>query len=80
MKKFSIMESQHNLSKVLREVEAGYDVAITRRNKVVARILPPLKDDDVVFPDFETRARQTWKGGWHGSSSDRLLDESRGDR
>jgi antitoxin (DNA-binding transcriptional repressor) of toxin-antitoxin stability system len=34
------METQHNLSKVLREAEAGQEVQITRRKKVVARLLP----------------------------------------
>jgi antitoxin (DNA-binding transcriptional repressor) of toxin-antitoxin stability system len=79
MKQFSIMETQHNLSKVLREVEAGEEVQITRRKKVVARLLPPLKSEEIRFPDFATRARRTWGGRWKGASSDKLLDESRGD-
>jgi len=33
MKTFSIMEVQHNFSRVLREVAAGHDVGITRRKK-----------------------------------------------
>lgn len=74
------METQHNLSKVLREVEAGREVQITRRKKVVARLLPPLKAETVKFPDFAARARDTWGGRWKGASSDELLDESRGDR
>ncbi len=78
MKHFSIMETQHNLSKVLREVEAGHEVLITRRKKVVARLLPPLASDAVQFPDFAARARETWGGPWKGTSSDELLDESRG--
>jgi antitoxin (DNA-binding transcriptional repressor) of toxin-antitoxin stability system len=80
MKQFSIMETQHNLSKVLREVEAGQEVQITRRKKVVARLLPPLKSAAVRFPDFAARAHRTWSGRWKGASSDDLLDESRGDR
>lgn len=74
------METQHNLSKVLREVEAGGEVEITRRKKVVARLLPPMKSETVKFPDFAARARRTWGGRWEGASSDELLDESRGDR
>jgi antitoxin (DNA-binding transcriptional repressor) of toxin-antitoxin stability system len=80
MKQFSIMETQHNLSKVLREVEAGQEVQITRRKKVVARLLPPLKSEEIRFPDFAARARRTWGGRWKGASSDKLLDESRGDQ
>lgn len=74
------MEAQHNLSKVLREVEAGREVQITRRRKVVARLLPPQQRESVRFPDFGARARQTWGGRWSGASSDELLDQSRGDR
>lgn len=51
------METQHNLSKVLREVEAGHEVQITRRKKVVARLLPPSDCEAVEFPDFTGRAR-----------------------
>ena len=37
MKTFSIMETQHNLALVLREVAAGHEVGITRHKKLVAR-------------------------------------------
>lgn len=76
------METQHNLSKVLREVEAGHEVQITRRKKVIARLLPPVEPEAVHFPDFLARARRVWGEAWQGqgASSDELLDESRGDR
>jgi antitoxin (DNA-binding transcriptional repressor) of toxin-antitoxin stability system len=80
MKQFSIMETQHNLARVLREVEAGQEVQITRRKKVVARLLPPLKSEEIRFPDFGARARRSWGDRWKGASSDELLDKSRGDR
>ena len=80
MKKVSIMEAQHNLSKVLQLVEEGQAVYITRRKKVVARIGPPPPEDPVAFPDFGRRARRTWGGRWTGVPSQELLDASRGDR
>jgi len=80
MKTFSIMETQHNLARVLREVEAGHEVGITRRNQLVARLLPPAEPVEVVLPDFVGRARRGWGGAWEGSSSDDLLDESRGEK
>ena len=80
MKKVSIMEAQHNLSKVLREVEEGHAVYVTRRKQVVAKILPARQDLPVSFPDFAVRANRTWGSAWTGASSQKLLDESRGDR
>lgn len=79
-KTYSIMESQHNLAQVLREVEAGYEVGITRRKKLVARVVPPEEDDRVEFPDFAARARRVWGEAWQGRSSDELVDEGRGER
>lgn len=74
------METQHNLSRVLREVESGHEVAITRRKKVVARLLPPSPEGQVQFPDFAARARRTWGGKWKGAGTSEVLDESRGER
>ena len=80
MKTVSIMEAQHNLAKVLREVEAGHPVVITRHKKPVARLSPLENSAPVTFPDFKKRARATWGGNWKGSSSEALVAESRGDR
>ncbi len=74
------METQHNLSRVLREVESGHEVAITRRKKVVARLVPPSAKGKVRFPDFAARAREIWGSPWKGAGTDELLDESRGER
>lgn len=80
VKTVSIMEAQHNLSRVLKLVESGHEVGITRRNRIVARLLPPRDAGAVEFPDFGARARAIWAGGWKGASSDALLHEGRGDR
>ncbi|MEW6752108.1 MAG: type II toxin-antitoxin system prevent-host-death family antitoxin [Candidatus Latescibacterota bacterium] len=77
---YSIMQSQHNLAQVVREVEAGYEVQITRRKRPVARLVPPEEDDRVEFPDFAARARRIWGGRWQGRSTDELVDEQRGAR
>ena len=37
----SVHEAKTHLSRLLREIEAGHEVEITRRNRVVARIVPP---------------------------------------
>lgn len=41
MTSVSVHEAKTHLSRLLREIEAGGEVEITRRNRVVARIIPP---------------------------------------
>lgn len=41
MTSVSVHEAKTHLSRLIREIEAGREVQITRRNKVVARIVPP---------------------------------------
>jgi len=78
-KTYSIMESQHNLSKVLREVAQGYEVGITNRKKLVARVLPVENGRDTKFPDFVARARALCGDTKTDRSAQQLLDEVRGD-
>jgi prevent-host-death family protein len=80
MKSFSVMEAQHNLALLLREVEAGRELTITRRRKPVARLSPVPVDGPVEFPDFAARARKTWLGPWRGAGAQQLVDESRGEQ
>lgn len=41
MTSVSVHEAKTHLSRLLREIEAGREVEITRSNRVVARIVPP---------------------------------------
>ena len=79
VKSCSIMEAQHNLAALVRRVETGAELLITRRRKPVARLVP-MEEPPVVFPDFKARARKIWGSTWRGAGSDELLDESRGGR
>jgi antitoxin (DNA-binding transcriptional repressor) of toxin-antitoxin stability system len=78
MKTFSIMETQHNLAAVLRIVESGLPVGITRRKELVAHIVPVRRTLD--SPDFLARAQKIWEKKWSATPSHSLLDETRGDR
>jgi prevent-host-death family protein len=40
MKSATVREVQHNLAALLRQVQGGQEIAVTRRGKVVARIVP----------------------------------------
>lgn len=44
MTSVSVHEAKTHLSRLIREIEAGREVEITRRNKVVARIVPPKEE------------------------------------
>lgn len=72
------METQHHLSRVLRVVESGQSVGITRRKQLVAKIIP--MQTEVELPDFVSRARRIWGKSWQGAPSEALLDEVRGAR
>jgi len=80
VKTYSVMEAQHNLAVLLREVESGCKLTITRRRKPVAVLTPVPVGAPVVFPDFAARARRTWRGAWRGASAQDLVEESRGER
>lgn len=41
MDSVSVHEAKTHLSRLLREIEAGREVSITRRNKEIARLVPP---------------------------------------
>lgn len=62
MKTSSLRQLQHHLSEVMRWVDHGEEVKITRRNRVVARLLPEKTSSEIkVWPDFAERARIAFK-------------------
>ncbi len=79
MKTASVMQAQHNLAALLREVQRGQAFVITNRRRPVAR-LSPVQVAKMEFPDFKARAARTWTRPWRGAPSAELLDESRGSR
>jgi antitoxin (DNA-binding transcriptional repressor) of toxin-antitoxin stability system len=78
MKTVTTREVQHHFSRVLNYVEAGEEVQVTRRNKVVARIVLPEpvakpRRRKVKWPDF--RARMTKIFGDKVFESNAILEE-----
>ncbi len=45
MNDVALFEAKNRLSELIHRVEAGEEIAITRRGKVVARLVPPAHDD-----------------------------------
>ncbi len=79
MKRATIRQLQHNLSEVLTWVEQGEEVQVLRRDKVVARLLPPGPQPSR-SPDFVARARAIWGAAPPGSTLSAIVTESRGER
>jgi prevent-host-death family protein len=82
MKIATIREVQHHLSKVLAWVEKGEEVQVTRRNKVVARLVPAgtAGAAAVSLPDFAGRARSIWGAQPKGGSLSRTILAEREER
>jgi len=79
MKTATIRKVQHNLAEVLSWVERGEEVRVLRRNKVVAKLVPPLPGVPS-SPDFVKRARTIWGAKPKGIRPSGLVSDSRGSR
>jgi prevent-host-death family protein len=81
MKSVSIREVQHNLAAVLRRVEDGEEISISRHKEVVARLLPPLRISiRVAHPDYVARAKQVWGSKPRGKSLSTAILSDREER
>lgn len=83
MKSVTIREAQHNLAKILKDVERGETVEILRRSVPVARLSPVDSVEPEVKPvDWtwvEERRRKIW-GDRCITTMDEILDDLRGER
>jgi len=62
MTKATVRDLRYDFPSVLAHVSKGEGVAITKRGKVVARLMPPVggKARKVKFPDFVARNREIY--------------------
>ena len=80
MKTATIRQIHNEFSQVLEWVKSGEEVLVKRRRSVVARILPPPRQNtEVVLPDFMVRLRKQF-GAAVTPDSSTLFDEMRGER
>ncbi len=81
MKAATVRHIQHHLSDVLRSVEDGEVVLITKRGRVIAKIVPAKeKSRTVVWPDFFQRTKQIWGKRIKGKSVSSIIIEERKER
>jgi len=79
MKKANIGEVQHNFSSLLRYLEQGEEILLTKRNRVIAKISPVLEDGGVEMPNFYVRSKQMFPRK-KGKSPSRIILENRNER
>jgi len=75
MKTATVGEIQKNFSRILKEIKAGEEIAVTRRGKPVAKItaLGPTKEID--WPDFYNETIE-----YKGKAVGKIVIEGREDR
>ena len=80
MKTLSVREAQHGFAAMLNRVAAGEDVEITRRRRVVARVVPATRPKTrAKWPDIMGRLRGDF-GDKVTPDSAPIFDEMRGER
>ena len=84
MRTATIREAQHHFSALLRLVQRGEEIEVLSRKTPVARIVPstPLarQNASIDWSGHGERLKKLWKGHKTGISSEKLLDELRGER
>jgi prevent-host-death family protein len=66
-KTVSLRDANQNFAKYIREVEAGEEIAVTRRGEVVAKIVPAKPVHRTLTPEQEEALRgleRFWKSGY----------------
>ncbi|RKX82351.1 MAG: hypothetical protein DRP58_10445 [Spirochaetes bacterium] len=79
MRKASVAEVQHNLNSVLKFVEQGEKVLISRRNKVIAKIVPVYDAENDDWPSFYERAEDMF-AGVKGENPGQIILDNREER
>ena len=81
MKTASVRQVQHNLSEILRWVEDGQEVLVTKRSRAVAKLVPATDQTaPVQWPDFVKRAEAIWGKRPRGKPVSRIIIDSRKER
>jgi antitoxin (DNA-binding transcriptional repressor) of toxin-antitoxin stability system len=78
MKTATIRQVQHNLAEVLSCVARGEEVAVLRRGKIVAKLVPPSPRASAT-PDVLARAEAVWGKAPKGRPLSEAVSSSRDD-
>jgi len=80
MRSTTVRELRNNYSKVLKWVSKGEEVEVTRRGKVVAKVIPPTPASPVEVDWLQSAAlnRKPWSTRLTSVASAAILAESQG--
>src|SRR5208282_3421378 len=80
MKTATVRQVRNDFGRVLNWIEDGEQVEITKRKRVVARLVPvKAKAKKPLWPDLEARRKKTFPNGVKGKAISKILDEARGE-
>ena len=80
MKSTTVRELRNNYSRVLKWVAKGEEVEVTRRGKVVAKVIPPVPaaPAEVDWTQSAALNRKSWSTALNSDQSAAILAESQG--
>lgn len=78
MKKASIRDLRYAFKKIERLLQQGEEIQITRRRRVIARLVPEGAEAGPEMPDFLERLRAIYGGKTLPVSGAQLIAEDRG--
>ncbi len=78
MKKASVRELRYNFAKIERMLRQGEEVQITKRRKVVARLIPEGTNAPATLPNFLKRLRAIYGDTCLAVSGAELFEKDRG--
>jgi len=78
MRKASIRDLRYRFSVVEDALRHGEEIQITKRKRVIARLLPPEPPAKPVMPDFLARLKKTFKGKKLKTTGAEIVSEGRG--
>ena len=80
MKTTTVRELRNNYAQVLKWVSKGEEVEVTRRGKVVAKVVPPAaaKKEKVDWLESAAFSREAWSTKLTAGQSAAILAESQG--
>lgn len=80
MKTASVRDLRYRFSTVERQLRAGEEILITKRKRVIGRLLPPQQPSPIKLPDFMGRMKKNFGNKKMKVSTAQLISEEREER